>query len=318
MDTYSLLCFGDNHGNAESLRRVVAETEGEQFDAIVHTGDLTNSWFEGAEEGQARLATVEEQLERLAERGPVFYVLGNRDLHISPSDLSVGTYIPDDERVGTDDLMFTQDEELARSYDDTIWVNHYWHNPPFEFDGLGYLSGDTHNGVHYRNVVNTDFLYRTSDHGANEQYGGYFTVEATPNRDWNATFHALGSRELRTCPRHGVLGRRVMYDTMTYSCWACHNHDEAEMYETLQHWLLAAAQQQGVLSFDEAPAEAPVEALADLNSDEIRALTDGMPRPIPEDWMDSLTAGEPLSDPQRFKRIPHSSSDDDQSALTDF
>lgn len=56
-ETYRILCCGDNHGDAESLRRVVEDTAGEEFDYAVHTGDLTNLFFDG-------YPTAQEQLQR--------------------------------------------------------------------------------------------------------------------------------------------------------------------------------------------------------------------------------------------------------------
>lgn len=46
-ESYRFLCFGDNHGDAESLQQVVEDTADEKFDFVVHTGDLTNLFFDG-------------------------------------------------------------------------------------------------------------------------------------------------------------------------------------------------------------------------------------------------------------------------------
>lgn len=42
-ESLHLLCMGDNHGNADSLKRVVAGTEREQLDFVIHVGDITNA-----------------------------------------------------------------------------------------------------------------------------------------------------------------------------------------------------------------------------------------------------------------------------------
>lgn len=50
-DQQDILVMGDNHGDVESLEQVIADTQGEQFDFIIHVGDLTNAWFDGIETG---------------------------------------------------------------------------------------------------------------------------------------------------------------------------------------------------------------------------------------------------------------------------
>lgn len=63
-----ILVMGDNHGDVESLDRVIADTKGEQFDFIIHVGDLTNAWFDGIETGVEQLRAVESRLEDLVDQ----------------------------------------------------------------------------------------------------------------------------------------------------------------------------------------------------------------------------------------------------------
>jgi len=83
VETLRLLCMGDNHGDVDSLERVVDGTEGEEFDFVIHVGDITNAWFDGVDEGREQLDAVTPYFETLHERGE-FLHLGNRDGAIGP------------------------------------------------------------------------------------------------------------------------------------------------------------------------------------------------------------------------------------------
>lgn len=43
MTRQRILACGDNHGDTESLEKLIDETRGEGFDFIIHTGDITNA-----------------------------------------------------------------------------------------------------------------------------------------------------------------------------------------------------------------------------------------------------------------------------------
>jgi len=66
--------MGDNHGNTSSLEQVIRDTEGEEFDYIVHVGDITNACIDGMEEGEAQLEAVLPLFEELSNRGELLYV----------------------------------------------------------------------------------------------------------------------------------------------------------------------------------------------------------------------------------------------------
>lgn len=130
VETLRLLCMGDNHGDVDSLERVVDGTEGEEFDFVIHVGDITNAWFDGVDEGREQLDAVTPYFETLHERGEFLYIWGNRDGAIGPEqpfqdyDLP-GTFIPEDDTITVAGETFTQNPELVE--DETILVNHYWH-----------------------------------------------------------------------------------------------------------------------------------------------------------------------------------------------
>ncbi|WP_058826549.1 metallophosphoesterase family protein [Haloferax sp. Q22] len=149
-DAATLLCMGDNHGDVDSLERVVDGTEGEEFDFVIHVGDITNAWFDGVDEGREQLDAVSPCFETLHERGEFLYIWGNRDGAIGPEqpfqdyDLP-GTFIPEDDSITVAGETFTQNPELVE--DETILVNHYWHPELLEhFAGKAYFSGHIHTG----------------------------------------------------------------------------------------------------------------------------------------------------------------------------
>jgi len=118
VETLRLLCMGDNHANVDSLERVVDGTEGEEFDFVIHVGDITNAWFDGTDEGREQLDAVTPYFETLRERGELLYIWGNRDGAIGPEqpfqdyDL-LGTFIPEDDTITAAGETFTQNPELV-------------------------------------------------------------------------------------------------------------------------------------------------------------------------------------------------------------
>jgi len=95
-----ILVRGDNYGDTESLGKLVEAAEGEEFNFIIHTGDITNTYKTDLETSVDQLRGVEPYFETLAERGTLVYIYGNRDkerafggsaTHISEEyELSVG------------------------------------------------------------------------------------------------------------------------------------------------------------------------------------------------------------------------------------
>ena len=74
-----ILVRGDNHGDTESLGKLVEAAEGEEFNSIIHTSDITNTYKTDLETGVDRLRAVKPYFETLAERGTLVYIYGNRD-----------------------------------------------------------------------------------------------------------------------------------------------------------------------------------------------------------------------------------------------
>ena len=229
-ETLRLLCMGDNHGDVTSLERVVDETNGEEFDFVIHVGDITNAWFDGVDEGREQLEAITPQFEALNERGELLYIWGNRDGAIGPErpfqdyDLP-GTFIPEDDVITVAGETFTQDLELVE--DDTILVTHYWYPELLDhFAGKAYFSGHIHTGRYKNKALNTAFLYRTADHGADALLGAYFVVEIAPDGAWQIDFRNIGKVRKGICPRHQALGVQFVPDYWRKDCQFCYDEDD--------------------------------------------------------------------------------------------
>jgi len=125
MASQRILVMGDNHGNTESLERVVADTEGERFDFVVHVGDFTNAHNEDKATGEEQLRAVEPYLETLADRADngLVYVYGNRDYYGDlDHTLDVGAYVPQEGSVTVGDQRFYPGS--GRRHPPTIFSSH--------------------------------------------------------------------------------------------------------------------------------------------------------------------------------------------------
>jgi len=86
-------------------------------------------------------------------------------------------------------------------------VNHYWHPELLEhFAGKAYFSGHIHTGRYKNKALNTAFLYRTADHGADALFGAYFVVEIASDGTWQVDFRNIGQVRKGSVPsiRHSV------------------------------------------------------------------------------------------------------------------
>jgi predicted phosphodiesterase len=72
-----ILVRGDNHGDTESLGKLVEAAEGEEFNFIIHAGGITNTYKTDLKTGVDQLRGVEPYFETLAERGTLVYIYGN-------------------------------------------------------------------------------------------------------------------------------------------------------------------------------------------------------------------------------------------------
>ena len=235
MDNIRLLCMGDNHGNTSSLERLVRDTEGEEFDYIVHVGDITNACIDGMDEGEEQLEAVLPLFEELSNRGKLVYVWGNRDFEVcvkggltriddyADFEFTPGTHIPTEGTVDVAGQSFTQDRNEVD--EQTILVTHYFRHELLDhFPGLLYLSGHVHVGRFKNNVLNTGFLYRDGSHGAEPIEGGYFLVELT-EESIDVTFESFGGLEKGICVSHVSRGVQFTPENWQTACKFCYNSE---------------------------------------------------------------------------------------------
>jgi len=228
--------MGDNHGNTSSLERIVSDTEGEEFDFIVHVGDITNACIDGMDEGEAQLEAVLPLFEELSRRGELLYVWGNRDFEVcikggftrideyASFDFTPGTHIPTEGTVEVAGQKFTQDRNEVE--EQTILVTHYFaHELLDHFPGLLYLSGHVHVGRFKNNVLNTGFLYRDGSHGASPIEGGYFVVEITDG-SIDVTFESIGGLEKDICANHVSQGVQFAPTNWRTACKFCYDSED--------------------------------------------------------------------------------------------
>lgn len=239
MNELRILAMGDNHGNVSSLERVVEDTEDEEFDYVIHVGDLTNFCFDG-DAAQQQLADVAEQFKSLQTRGNLVFIYGNRDYEsgfvgIGPRiDRHTGIELPGTELPpsGTIEIggqAFTQNpDDVTR---ETILVTHYQLSELFDhFNGLGYFSGHSHSGRLLDRSLNTAFLHRDESHGSEPLDGGYFEVELSKDK-MDVTMHSLGGLSRVQCPDHATRGIQYNPANWKTDCKFC--HDEDSFYEEI-------------------------------------------------------------------------------------
>lgn len=231
MSEVDILAFGDNHGHVDTLERVVDATEGRTYDFIIHVGDITNACFDGLVAGRRQLDAIRPLFERLAKRGEVIYVFGNRDFssgrkgvgtrvdRSGPGVSLPGTRIPGIGTIEVAGQSFTQVPEAVT--DDSILVTHYdlpdWFDP---FPGRLYLSGHAHVGRWLGNSVNTAFLYRDDVHGAAPLAGGFFEIELT-DETVDVALHSFGGLTAYDCPTHGDRGTQYVPTDWAEPCRFC-------------------------------------------------------------------------------------------------
>lgn len=234
-----ILVMGDNHGDAESVRQVVSDTEGETFDFVVHVGDLTNAYFDGIETGVEQLQNVEGHLQTLENRaeGGLLYIFGNRDRTRGPEpegvydryELDVGTRIPSDGHATVGGQRFTQDPDLVAV--DYILVTHGERAALLDhFEGRAYFSGHEHTGRYRGRCLNSAFLYRTDDHGSDPLVGGYFVVSVSDKPPFEVDFRNLDRLQKIICPDHHERG--VLFGPDFHNCQFCYD-DELQLFQEM-------------------------------------------------------------------------------------
>jgi predicted phosphodiesterase len=230
MMTHRLLVMGDNHGDLESLNRVLDEVEPDSFDYVVHVGDFTKAWRTarqnddeamGKKCGATELREVEpvlEEFDALADYGLV-WVYGNQDYFGDLDyDLSVGTRLPEDDVVTVGDLRFTN--SLDHVADDVVLVTHmeYWRLAD-HFDGLAHFCGNSHRGRHKGRRLNSSYLQLRDPETEQKHFGGYFIVELSETSGPNVEMRSLGELSRIECDCHAERG--VQFQPESRGCMFC-------------------------------------------------------------------------------------------------
>jgi predicted phosphodiesterase len=232
-DTY--LVFGDNHGDTESLERVLDDTADEQFEYAVHVGDFTRAYRDAKQAGEnpkdpseeitaqggAQLEAVEPLLERFDERAThgLLWVYGNQEYFGEVDyDLSVGTEVPDDGTVTVGDQRFTNDPEHVDS--DTILVTHMERWALLDhFDGRAHFCGNSHRGRYRDHKLNTAMLKSRNPETGELRRGGYFLAEVDESGIVDVEMRTVGCLRRVECGDHRERG--VQFQPEYRDCMYC-------------------------------------------------------------------------------------------------
>ncbi len=215
------LVMGDNHGDAESLRRVLSDVEDETFDFAVHVGDFTNAVRADGRVAAEQLRNVEPLLEEVATRTrhDLVWVYGNRDYFGDFGyDLGVGTRIPDEGRVTVGGQRFTNSPAAVES--DVVLVTHVENWSLLDnFDGRAQFCGNTHRGRYRNRRLNSAFLQYADPETGDPIYGGYFVVEVGDAPPFDVEMRSVGTLERKECAVHGERG--VLFQPAFHDCMYC-------------------------------------------------------------------------------------------------
>lgn len=220
---YRILACGDNHGDIEALESLVQQTQGEEFDFVIHTGDITNAFKTDLETGVDQLRAVEPYFETLADRGTLVYIYGNRDkerafggspTHVSDVyELSVGHRLHAGEELTVDGQRFTADPSDAGP-EDILLTHGISQETFFQASAGAYFCGDSHRARQFKTSLNTGYLHNHK--GFN---GAYFT--ATLDRDGiEVTVQGIDEPwQGFVCPDHQWYARQ--FTPQKFGCGLC-------------------------------------------------------------------------------------------------
>lgn len=223
MNPLRILAFGDNHGDMESLSRIVEETAGEEFDYIIHTGDITNTYKTNLQTGVEQLKKVEPYFEKLSQRAELVYIYGNRDRERSPVstprhvtegyELSSGHRLRQGETIEVAGQRFTSNPQLVTK--DDIFVTHGFRSQQFyQTESKAYFCGDTHRAVQQNNALNTGYLFNDKGY-----IGAYFTTELV-DTELSTRVHGINERwRAVECPNHQWYG--TQFHPVKFGCRIC-------------------------------------------------------------------------------------------------
>ncbi|WP_276247548.1 metallophosphoesterase [Haladaptatus sp. YSMS36] len=223
MGTQRILVMGDNHGDTESLSRVCDETVGEEFDFIIHVGDITNAKYaDEPNAGTTQLEAINPYFEALENRGTLLYIWGNRDGYgdsVNREPLTSGTLLERNSTQTIDGQRFSTNPQDVDS--DTILLTHGFSTELIDhFTGRAYFSGHVHTGRYKDRCLNSAFLYRDGMHGAEPLIGGYFVITVKDALPFSVEFRNLDRLKQIICPFHNERG--VLFQPDYTECQFCY------------------------------------------------------------------------------------------------
>lgn len=236
-----ILAAGDNHGNIDSLEQMVAQTEGEEFDYIIHTGDLTNTYKQDFRTGVEQLQAIEPYFEALAERGTFIYIFGNRDAergvdggrrHVTDEyELDPGHRLHQGESLTLDGQRFTTTIEDTEPSD--ILITHgenirAFYDPP----GRAYFCGDTHSARQIDTALNTGYLFK-------KQYQGAYYTATLSEDGMTVAVHSLSEPWCGLgCADHSWYGRQFAPEK--FGCEIC-KFGPGRLFRGMAHYAFGEA-----------------------------------------------------------------------------
>lgn len=184
------MALSDTHGHLQPLKQLLNDAS-RDYDAVIFGGDFTNAIFNPETNSEN---VYEEIIEFLSQFGPLYYVLGNRDIlnPILPQFLDVGARFP------IKNYQITADPSLIDNR--TIYLTHY-SNQIYPNAVLN-LDAHTHLALKCGNYINLGFIYRDDSHGAKPLLGGYWEILISENGTIESQFiHSKQIKQVR-CPWH--------------------------------------------------------------------------------------------------------------------
>lgn len=258
------LVMGDNHGDTESLHRVLDDTAGESFDYAVHVGDFTRAMRHDRDRGVEQLRAVEPVLERIDDRADhgLVWVWGDQEYFGDlPYDVEAGTEVPQDGSVTVGGQRFTNDPGNVTA--DAVLVTHMetWRLAD-HFEGKAHFCGNTHLGRRLGRRLNSAFLQATPRGEDGKRFGGYFVVEVD-DRGFDVELRPIGDLRRVRCDEHRERGVQFLpSDQPCMFCW----QDEVLMREMAASAFYGVTRAAGS-NRDSASVEAIVEYAVDLWDD---------------------------------------------------
>jgi len=219
--TYDALVFAGDLTNMSGLGKTAVEAQKLEYVSSAMSPKKLKEYMAERNERffEESKRAAREILSLLTGREvPLYYIFGNRDRlgRYSLADvkgLCESPYAICLDHVSKasmgDGISATADERLIGG--GTVFVRHSpggWRESYRVYrDALLNVTGHTHQGIAYKNFLNTGFLYRDGTRGAKPMLGGYFDVEIKYGRVAGISYNDLGGLVEHDFELDGVKGK---------------------------------------------------------------------------------------------------------------